>query len=501
MDLKDFYRLILRNLPLVLISVLLGLGISAGVTYTTTPIYQARIQLFVSTPSNALDLSALVQGSSFSQQRVKSYAQIVNGPQTLNPIIKELNLPYTYEQLARSVTATAPLDTVLISVTVSDPVPSRAQSIANAIGAQFSITANELEMADTENSDRIMVSMVKNASLPGSPSSPKTSLNLLLGLILGFGVGVGLALIRIIFNNAIKNEEDLDGTTVLASVAFDPTAAELPLTSQLSLYAPRTESFRHLRTNLQFINPDKPPKVIGITSAVPLEGKTSSSINTAISFASAGFKTLLIEADMRRPKLNEYMVFQKRREGLSDILSGKISGTLAARIKKATWVWGDNELSIISSGPIPPNPSELLDSEAFKGLIISARKTYDFVVIDCPPTLLVADASIIATQCDGVIIVTRVAKTRINQFLGARENLTAVGANILGSLMNMVPSSRTDEYGRKYGYGYGYGYRKYRSYRAYRTYGSYGGEYGYDPVNSYAPEALAKRIEEKKPKS
>jgi capsular exopolysaccharide synthesis family protein len=253
-----------------------------------------------------------------------------------------------------------------------------------------------------------------------------------------------------------------------------------------------------LRTNLQFINPDSPPKVIGITSAVPLEGKTSSCVNTAISFASAGFKTLVIEADMRRPKLNEYMTFQKRRAGLSDILSGKISGPIATRVKKAAWIWGDNSLTVISSGPIPLNPSELLDSESFKELIGYARKTYDYVIVDCPPTLLVTDASIIATQCDGVLLVTRVAKTRVNQFLGARENLTAVGANILGVLMNMVPPSRTYEYGRKYGYGYGYGYRKYRSYRAYRTYGSYGGyggEHGYDPVHSYAPEELAKRIE------
>ena len=118
MDLKDFYRLILRNLALTVVSVLIGVAVAAGITYSATPIYQAKVQLFVSTPSSALDLSALVQGSSFSQQRVKSYAQIVNGPDTLKPIIASLKLPYSYEQLASNVTASAPLDTVLISVTV-----------------------------------------------------------------------------------------------------------------------------------------------------------------------------------------------------------------------------------------------------------------------------------------------------------------------------------------------------------------------------------------------
>jgi succinoglycan biosynthesis transport protein ExoP len=192
MDLKDFYRLILRNLPTVLVSVLIGIGLSAGITYSMTPIYQAKVQLFVSTPSSALDVSALVQGSSFSQQRVKSYAQIVNGPETLRPVISQLGLPYTYEKLSKNVTATAPLDTVLISVTVSDPSAYLAARIANAVGKQFAITANSLEISGSTNSSAIKVSMVKSASLPKSPSSPKTGLNLLLGLILGFGLGIGI---------------------------------------------------------------------------------------------------------------------------------------------------------------------------------------------------------------------------------------------------------------------------------------------------------------------
>ena len=112
--------------------------------------------------------------------------------------------------------------------------------------------------------------------------------------------------------------------------------------------------------------------------------------------------------------------------------------------------------------------------------------------------MLVADAAIIAARTDGAVIVTRVAKTKINQFLGARENLTNVGVNVLGAVMNMIPYSRTDEYGRKYGYGYGYGYgkyRSYRSYRAYRAYGTYANVSGYDPVKSYAPREFIEPAE------
>ena len=497
MDLRDFYRLVLRNLPVVLVSVLFGLGVSAGITYSMTPIYQAKIQLFVSTPSSALDVSALVQGSSFSQQRVKSYAQIVNGPETLKPVILKLDLPYTYERLAKNVTATAPLDTVLISVTVSDPDPYLAARIANAVGQQFAITANSLEISGSTNSSAIKVSMVKTASLPKSPSSPKTALNLLLGLILGFGLGVGLSILRTIFDNTVKNEVDLDSTPVLAAIAFDDSSAEKPLITQISRYAPRTESFRQFRTNLQYIRSEIPPKVIAVTSAVPGEGKTSTSINLAISFATSGMKTLLIEGDMRRPKIKEYIGHDSKTTGLSEILSGKIQGDIAERVNSASFEFADHELTIISSGATPPNPAELLDSETFKQMIEYVKGKYDFVIIDCPPTLLVADATIISARTDGAVIVSRVAKTRINQFLGARENLTNVGVHVLGAVMNMIPRSRTDEYGRKYGYGYGYGYGKYRSYR---NYGSYGNEPGYDPVRSYAPKDIAAQIESEKKK-
>lgn len=492
MDLKDFYRLILRNLPTVLVSVLVGIGLSAGITYSMTPIYQAKVQLFVSTPSSALDVSALVQGSSFSQQRVKSYAQIVNGPETLRPVINKLGLPYTYEGLSKNVTATAPLDTVLISVTVSDPSAYLAARIANAVGKQFAITANSLEISGSTNSSAIKVSMVKSASLPKSPSSPKTGLNLLLGLILGFGLGIGISILRTIFDITLKNESDLDETALLASIAFDPSAQEKPLITQISRYAPRTESFRQLRTNLQYVRAENPPKVIAFTSAVPGEGKTSTSLNLAISLATSGMKTLLIEGDMRRPKIKEYSAVKEKTVGLSEILSGKLQGDIAARVKKATFPFEEHGLTIISSGATPPNPAELLDSETFKQLVEYVRGEYDFVIIDCPPTLLVADSAIIAARADGAVIVTRVAKTKINQFLGARENLTNVGVNVLGAVMNMIPRSRTDEYGRKYGYSYGYGYAKYRSYG---KYGTYGNEPGYDPVHSYAPKEIAAQIE------
>ena len=486
MDLSEFYRLVIRNLPIVFLSTLLGLGTAGAITFATTPMYEAKIQLFVSTPSSALDISALVQGSSFSQQRVKSYAQIINSPSTLSPVIRQLALDTTAERLAKRVKASAPLDTVLINVTVTDESPSRSARIANAIGAQFALTANQIELSQSAASNAIKVTMVKSAFVPKSPATPKVPLNLLLGTILGFGLGVGLSILRQIFDNTIKNEEDLDGTPLLGVVGFDETATEKPLISQISRYASRTEAFRQLRTNLQYSRAENPPRVIAITSALPGEGKTSSSTNLAIALANTGFNTVIVEADMRRPKLNSYTGASEESAGLSELLSGRIEGNLSSAISKIIRPSGIVEsLDLITSGKIPPNPSELLDSELFSELIEVLRNKYHFVILDCPPTLPVADATIISARVDGVLIVVKADSTRVTQFTGVRDSVTNVGGSVLGALINMIPVSRSYyDYGYKYGYGYGYG-RKYGSYKKYGPYSANGSENATKP---YAPQ-------------
>ena len=465
MDLKDFYHLILRNLFIVVFMAILGVGVAAGITYKTTPQYEAKIELFVSTPSSAFDISALAQGSSFSQQRVKSYAQIVNSPQVLDPVIKQLNLSTTSDQLAKRVKASAPLDTVLIDISVTDPSPTRAADIANAIGNQFSITANDLEAANASGAQTIKVSVVKSAFVPQFPSSPKKSLNILLGLILGFGLGVGLAILRLTFDNTMKNEEDLDGTQLLAVIGYDPAAEKSPLISTISKYASRTEAYRQLRTNLNYSKGITPPRTIAVTSALPGEGKTTSSINLAIALAQSGFKTIVVEADLRRAKMAYYFGHSKSELGLSDVLK---QATLddpekAVRlIVKEIPIGDDNSLSVLFGGHAPQNPAELLDSNNFRELLGYLARKYEYVIVDCPPTLPVADASIIATQVDGVVIVVKANQTRRVQYYGVRDSILNVGGTVLGATLNMVPASRVyGDYGYRYGYGYkgNYGYK------------------------------------------
>ena len=477
-DLKDYYRLLLKNLPLVLVATFLGIAVAAGITYAQTPIYQSNVQLFVSTPASALDISALAQGSSFTQQRVISYAQVINGPATLNPVIKQLKLPYTQQELARKISASAPLNTVLINLTVSDPDPNRASAIANAVGAQFGITVQTLE--SQTNASSIAVSIVKSAIPATTPSSPKKSLNLLLGLILGFGLGIGMGILRQIFDNTVKNQEHLGGLALLAAINYDVEAETKPLITDIGRYSLRTESFRTLRTNLQFIDTVRPLQIITFTSSVPGEGKTTSALNISIALAQAGHKTLFIEGDLRRPRSAKYLYIEKGNIGLTDILSGRIPAITQANIKKLVTKWGEHDLHFFPSGKIPPNPAELLNSPLLGKFFETLRGMYEFVIIDSPPLLPVTDAAILAEKSDGTVLVVKAGSTRVRQLQGSIDALTAVGAKAVGAIINMIPldSRDAEDYGWRYGKPYGYR-------RGYRGYRGYGKKYGDDSYSSY----------------
>jgi len=486
MDLQDYYRLIRRNLVLILFFVLLGVGAAAGITYTQTPEYQADAQLFVSTPASAIDISALAQGSSFTQQRVISYAQIINGPRTLDAVIKKLGLQISEVDLAKKVKASAPLNTVLINLSVTDTDPVLAAKIANAIGAQFSETVNLLEQGATTTTDTntIKVSVVKYAVAPTSPSSPKKTINLLLGLILGFGLGLGLALIRAIFDTTVKNEDDLEDSPLLAAFAFENVVKTKPLISQISKWAGRTESFRQLRTSIQYLNPDQPPKVIAITSAFAGEGKTNVAVNLSLSLVQSGHRTLLIEGDLRRPKIYENFGIKATKIGLSELLTGKVSFNMESSLPRVIDNITEHNLSVIGTGHLPPNPAELLDSDNFRSALELLRNQFDYIIIDTPPILLVADAQVLAPFVDGTILVVRAGKTRKNQFLGARQAITSVGGKVLGVVLNQVPNFVVQgEYGYKYSGDYkgAYGYGRYR----YRR-GKYYSRSGYASENTEA---------------
>lgn len=486
MDLRDFYRLFVRNLWYVGLSTLIGISVSLGITFTTPKSYSAQAQLFVSVPPAAIDIGLLATGGNFTQQRVKTYANVINGPDTLNPVIQALELDMTWSELAKKVKGSAPLDTTLINLTVSDSDPLMAAALANAIGKQFEKTAALLELQDESGSSPVKVTLAKYAVVPKSPSSPKPLLNLLLGLILGFGFGVGIGIIRQIFDDTVKNEDQLDDLGLLGAVGFDPDAEEKPLISQINPFSTRAEAYRQLRTNVEFLRADNPPQVISIASPLPGEGKTTTVLNLGIAFGQSGYKVLCMECDLRRPSSSEFIKYDEDQPGVTEILSGK--SPIKSQKSLISLVKFDESTGIhfLTSGKQAPNPSELLDSPTFEKLIKMLRKDFDYVLIDSPPLLPVTDGGLIAQQSDGVLLIVKAGSTKLDQFRGGRDLLTKVGASVLGVVLNMIPLNRNGEaYGYRYGYSYGYQ----------RKYGVYGaGDYGVELSKGEEDRPYAPRV-------
>lgn len=426
--------------------VLLG---SVAYSLLTTPLYQASTRLFVSTTSGS-SLSDVYQGNRFSQERVVSYAELLKGATLAQRTIDTLDLDLTAGQLQANVTASAKLDTVLINVDVLDPSPIRARDIANTLSDEFVKMVRELETPESGASPDARVVVEQRASIPGEPVVPQTARNIGIGLVLGLALGIGLAVLRDLLDNTVKDREVLESITGTGMVGSIPLDKERRSTAAIFFEndnAPIAESFRKLRTNLQFLAVDNPPRVIVVTSSMPSEGKSTTAINTALALAEAEHNVVLVDGDMRRPSLHRYLDLVGQ-VGFSTVLSG--AATLDDALQKTRFPG----LTVLTSGAIPPNPSELLGSQSARKLLGELRSRFDYVILDSTPLLAVTDAAILAAGADGVIVIARFGSTKREQLAHAVGSLEHVGAPLRGAVLTMMPTRR----GSAYGYGYSYAY-------------------------------------------
>ena len=449
MDLADSLRTIRKRARSIVLCVLLALGASLAYTLLAQPVYSASIRLFISTTDAAGGSSSAYNGGLFSQQRAKSYADLVSTPALAQSVADQLGSGITPAQVAGAISASAVPDTVLLEVTVSGPRPKEAQAIANAVGRQFPLLVQELEKPPAGGVSPVKISLVQPAGLPTSPVSPDPVRNLGGALVLGLLLGVGIAVIRERLDNTVKDEGDVRALTdapSLGRISFFPDADKSPLIVHEQPGSLRAEEFRHLRTNLRFVNTTGQVQAIVVTSSVPSEGKSTTVSNLAITLAEAGMRVALIEGDLRRPKVAEYLGLEGA-VGLTNVLIGQLSLTDALQ------QWGDGNLTVLPSGPIPPNPSELLGSSAMADVIEKLRSDFDIVLIDAPPLLPVTDASILAGSTSGVVLIARAGVTKRDQLTKSFETLAVVQAPVLGFVVNAVQRSRKEEaYGGYYGY-------------------------------------------------
>lgn len=439
MELQDYLQVVRKRWRVIVAVVLVCVGLAAAATLVADKVYESRTQFFVSTTGSG-DSGALLQGSTFTQQRVKSYAQLLTTPRILAPVAASVG--ESVEDLSERITATTPPDTVLIEVAIRDTDPARARSIGEAIAAEFPSAVTELESPPGQDTSAVKVTVVQPPTGPSEPVSPRVLLNLALGLILGTILGLGAALIREILDKTLKSPEDVKGVTevpILGTIVHDPDATRRPLIVEVDPRSPRAEAFRSLRTNLQFVDAANHPRTLVITSSLTGEGKSTVSANLALTMAQAGSRVCLIEADLRRPKVLDYMGMEGS-VGLTDALIGR------ADVMDVLQPYGSTNLWVLGAGPIPPNPSELLGSTAMRSLLNNLTSRFDYVVIDAPPTLPVTDAVVLCKLVDGAIIVAGSGIVQRDQLARTLEALRSVNGHILGIIMNRVPLTSRVQY-------------------------------------------------------
>jgi capsular exopolysaccharide synthesis family protein len=344
---------------------------------------------------------------------------------------------------------------VILQVSVTNGDPQTARELARAEANEIVKLVSVLEAPGTEIKGQevpspIIARLAGDASFNANPVSPKLAINLVVGALLGMLVGVGGAVLRDMFDSSIKSAEDLAEVTqaaVMAVVPFDSSVPKHPLISDQEGSGERVEAFRVLRTNLQFVDLDSERQMLVISSAVPDEGKTVTAANLAITLAQTGRRVLILDGDFRKPRVARLLGLENS-VGLLTILVGR--APLSECIQQHS-----SGVDFLGTGPVPPNPAEVLETQAMRDLLSTVREMYDIVIIDAPPMLPVADPAIIAPMADGVLIVTRHGKTSKELVRQTTERVQGVGGRIVGVVLNMAPRRTMSGYG--YGYGYGYG--------------------------------------------
>ncbi len=436
MDLRNYLTALRRGWWLVVVFALLGAAVAGFQTYRETPIYAAKVTFYISIPST--NSSSALSSDQFAQDRANSYAQLLSSEQLGDMIAADTQLPLTGRQVAGTITGSAELNTVLVTATVKDASPQQALTIARSAANQFPKLVDQL---DNKNSSvNVSLTPVSGPQVGDTPISPRKKLSIGLGLLAGLVIGLFAAAVRHLLDTSVRGVETLERIVrapVLASVPLDAKTSTSPLVLDSGGTSPRGEAIRQLRTALQFADAASRVQVLVVSSAIEGEGKSTTAANLALVMAEAGRRTLLLDADLRRPRIADYLGLEGA-VGLTNVLAEQTA------LEDALQLWGPDGLTVLTSGSIPPNPSELLSSPRMTDLLSLLRESFDVVVMDSPPLLPVTDAAVLSAEADGLVLVVRHGRTKRPQILASVRALRAVDARVLGVVVNMKPLRRAD---------------------------------------------------------
>ncbi|MGM9849282.1 MAG: polysaccharide biosynthesis tyrosine autokinase [Bacilli bacterium] len=429
-----------------IIGIALVLSLTASVIYTGVikkPIYKSSTTYVLISDSSKEGITT--SEVTLNEKLIVTYKEIIKSRNILEKVITTLNLDETPSSLAKTISVEQVSTSSMIKITVSNKDPEMAKKIAETIGYEFSKEVESLYKISN-------LGLVDKALVPTVAANESNKKEMI--LINGGGIALSLMVIFMLFyfDNTIKDQEQVQEKTNLPVLGNVPLVSKKKEGKEKDLIvhndpkSPISEGLRTIRTNLQFSNVDKQMKKIMITSSMPGEGKSFTSANLATAFAQDGAKVIMLDCDMRKGRLHK--IFEvSNAKGLSNLLIDNVEKNYKKYIKKTSI----ENLSIIPSGVIPPNPSELLNSEANKKLISILEEEYDYVIFDCVPINGLPDSLIMANLVNKAIIVCAANVTPTELLLKTKSSLENVDAEIAGIVINKTKGSYNKYYGHYYG--------------------------------------------------
>ncbi|MGB6838389.1 MAG: polysaccharide biosynthesis tyrosine autokinase [Dehalococcoidia bacterium] len=444
MELTRYLRFVQRWWWLMVLGVTLGALTGYGVSHLLTPTYRSTATLLV----NETQVPGTIAYNDIltSERLTKTYRELITKRPILEQVIEEQGLTMRPGELEKMMDVAVVRDTQLLLLSVEHEDPQQAQVLANALAYAF-IESNTEDRLSRPGS----VSVVEAGELPDSPVNPRIALNTALAALAGLAIAVGVALLFEYLDDTVKTAEDLEttGLVALGGVARFPR----PRTETESLMvgsqrrSSAAEAYKVLRTNVEFSTLDRPGQTLLVTSANPGEGKTTTTANLALAIAQTGKRVVVVDSDLRRPNLHKLFGLSNT-GGLSSALLSK-EASLDGYVQRTRF----ENLAVLTSGPLPPNPSELLSSRRLDAVLEALKRQADVILFDSPPALPVADASILASKVDGTILVVDSGKTRVDALRQAYETLSRSKTRVLGGILNKLSPKGRGYYYYHYYYG------------------------------------------------
>ena len=448
-ELADYLR-ILRNHWIAVTAFILVAALAAfGWSSIQPKVYAASSSGFV-TSGGGGDPGLDSLNDSLSKSRAASYVVLAKDRETASLVIDDLGLDTSPEGLVGSIDAAQTPDTVIISITARAGTPEEAQQLADAWVGALAQRVKSIEAGKSGGNQGMRIEVSESAQLPTSPVSPQVERNVLLGAVLGALLGLAYAVVRSLLDRRIRSSEDVERDTGVPVVGSVPDIGKSPgifVGTSTGSAALAAEGVRRLRTNLSYMDVDNPPRAIVVTSPKQGDGKSTVAANLAAAIAGSGQAVTLVDADLRRPTVAAAAGVDDT-VGLTDVLTGRLE--LADALQSHPTIEG---LSVLTSGSRPPNPSEILGSQAMRS-VIADLTAKGIVIIDAPPLLPVTDAAVVAHAADGAFVVVSAGRTLDTELDNALGHLRTVNARPLGIILNRV-SKRTVGAGNYGHYGYG----------------------------------------------